>query len=61
MRQVSSVPGEIGKRQQAIAVGEGQSFWRLATEHNDLLAKNQDIRFTPCAPEQPNERDAKPI
>jgi len=33
---------------------------RLAPKHVDLVAKNQNFGFTPCAgPEQPNERAAK--
>src|SRR5437016_13291329 len=36
------------------------SLWRLAPEHVDLLAKNQDLRFTPRAGlEQSNERTTK--
>jgi hypothetical protein len=36
------------------------SLWRLAPEHVDLLAKNQDLRFTPRAgQEQSNERTTK--
>jgi len=46
--------------QQAIGVIEGRSLWRLAPEHVDLLAKNQDLRFTPRAGlEQSNERTTK--
>jgi hypothetical protein len=42
--------------QQAIDVVESRLLWRLAPEHVDLVAKNQDLGFTPCArPEQPNE------
>jgi hypothetical protein len=37
-----------------------RSVWRLAPEHVDLLAKNQDLRFTPRAGlEQSNERTTK--
>src|SRR5712671_7950062 len=43
--------------QQTIGVVEGRSLWRPAPEHVDLLAKNQDLRFTPRAGlEQSNER-----
>src|SRR6266446_7700682 len=35
--------------QQTIGVVEGRSLWRPAPEHVDLLAKNQDLRFTPRA------------
>jgi hypothetical protein len=46
--------------QQAIDVVEGRSLWRLAPKHVFLVAKYQDLRFTPCAgPEQPNERTTK--
>ena len=46
--------------QQTIGVIEGRSLWRLAPEHVDLLAKNQDLRFTPRAgQEQSNERTTK--
>src|SRR5438445_12364000 len=46
--------------QQTIGVIEGRSLWRLAPEHVDLLAKNQDLRFTPRAGlEQSNERATK--
>jgi hypothetical protein len=46
--------------QQTIGVIEGRSLWRLAPEHVDLLAKNQDLRFTPRAGlEQSNERTTK--
>jgi transposase InsO family protein len=42
--------------QQAIDVVESRLLWRLAPEHVDLVAKNQDLGFTSCArPEQPNE------
>src|SRR5262245_53845884 len=47
-------------KQQTIGVVEGRSLWRLAPEHVDLLAKNQDLRFTPRAGlEQSNERTPK--
>jgi hypothetical protein len=43
-----------------IGVVEGRSLWLLAPEHIDLLAKNQDVRFTPRAGlEQSNERTTK--
>ena len=43
-----------------IGVVEGRSLWRLAPEHVDLVAKNQDLRFTPCAGlDQPNKRTTK--
>src|SRR5467141_1353162 len=46
--------------QQTIGVVEGRSLWRPAPEHIDLLAKNQDLRFTPRAGlEQSNERTTK--
>src|SRR6266540_3869550 len=46
--------------QQTIGVVEGRSLWRPAPEHVDLLAKNQDLRFTPRAGlEQSNERTTK--
>src|SRR5215831_17807142 len=46
--------------QQTIGVIEGRSLWRLAPEHVDLLAKNQDLRFTPrTGQEQSNERTTK--
>ena len=43
--------------QQAIDVAQCRSVRRFAPEYIDLVAKNQDLRFTPCAgPQQPNER-----
>ena len=46
--------------QQAIDVAQCWSFRRFAPEYIDLVAKNQDLRFTPCAgPQQPNERTTK--
>ena len=46
--------------QQAIDVVEGHSLWRLAPEHVDLMAKNHDLRLTPCAgPEQSDDGSAK--
>ena len=46
--------------QQTIGVVEGRSPWRLAPEHVDLLAKNQDLRFTPRAGlEQSDQRTEK--
>jgi hypothetical protein len=45
---------------EIIGVVEGRSLWRLAPEHVDLVAKNQDLRFTPCAGlDQPNKRTTK--
>jgi hypothetical protein len=42
--------------QHAIDVVEGRFLRRLAPEHIDLMAKNQDLGFTPCAgPEQPKD------
>ncbi len=38
----------------------GSGWWRLAPEHVNLLAKSQDLRFTPHAGlEQSNERTTK--
>ena len=46
--------------QQAIDIAQCWSVRRFAPEHIDLVAKNQDLRFTPCAgPQQPNERTTK--
>jgi hypothetical protein len=41
-------------------VAQCRSVRRFAPEYIDLVAKNQDLRFTPCAgPQQPNERITK--
>ena len=46
--------------QQAIDVAQRRSVRRFAPEYIDLVAKNQDLRFTPCAgAQQPNERTTK--
>ena len=43
--------------QQAIDIAQCRPVRRFTPEHIDLVAKNQDLRFTPCAgPQQPNER-----
>ena len=46
--------------QQAIDVAQCRSVRRFAPKYIDLVAKNQDLRFTPCAgAQQPNERSTK--
>ena len=46
--------------QQAIDIAQCRSARRFALEYIDLVAKNQDLRLTPCArPQQPNERTTK--
>jgi hypothetical protein len=51
---------EADAEQQAIDVAQCGSVWRFAPQYIDLVAENQDLRFTPCAgPQQPNEHATK--
>ena len=53
----SSVDGTSCDSKKAIDVAQCGSVWRFAPQYIDLVAENQDLRFTPRAgPQQPNER-----
>ena len=45
------------RKHQAVNAIEGHSLRRFATEHIELVSKNQDFRLKPCSrPQQPHQR-----
>jgi hypothetical protein len=45
------------RKHQAVNAIEGHLLRRFATEHIELVSKNQDFSLTPCSrPEQPRQR-----